>query len=53
MVTLLGLLGYQLEYQSRGVELNGKIYAISHRVVNRGNTPIHIIGCTICLSHVG
>jgi hypothetical protein len=34
MVPLLGLLGYQLEYQSRGVELNGKIYAISHRVVN-------------------
>ena len=41
---LLGLLGYQLEYQAKGVELNGKIYAISHRVTNRGNTPIHIIG---------
>ena len=44
MVPLLGLLGYQLEYQARGVELNGKIYAISHRVANRGNTPLHIIG---------
>ena len=44
MVPLLGLLGYQLEYQARGVELNGKIYAISHRVTNRGNTPLHIIG---------
>src|SRR5208282_3547749 len=42
IVPLLGLLGYQLEYQPRGVELNGKIYAISHRVTNRGNTPIHI-----------
>jgi len=41
---LLGLLGYQLEYQAKGVELNGKTYAISHRVTNRGNTPIHIVG---------
>ncbi len=41
---LLGLLGYQLEYQAKGVELNGKTYAISHRVTNRGQTPIHIIG---------
>jgi hypothetical protein len=44
MGPLLGLLGYQLEYQTRGVELNGKTYAISHRVTNRGNTPLHIIG---------
>ena len=35
---LLGLLGYQLEYQAKGVELNGKTYPISHRVTNRGNT---------------
>ncbi|OCB01660.1 hypothetical protein BBC27_02825 [Acidithiobacillus ferrivorans] len=41
---LLGLFGYQLEYQAKGVELNGKTYAISHRVGNRGNTPIHIVG---------
>ena len=41
---LLGLLGYQLEYQAIAVELNGKTYAISHRVVNRGNTPLHVIG---------
>lgn len=41
---LLGLLGYQLEYQAKGVELNGKTYAISHRVTNRGYTPIHITG---------
>ncbi|MGE0356581.1 MAG: type IIL restriction-modification enzyme MmeI [Burkholderiales bacterium] len=45
VVPLLGLLGYQLEYQSRGVELNGKTYAISHRVANRGHTPVHITGC--------
>lgn len=41
---LMGLLGYQLEYQAKGVELNGKTYAISHRAINRGDTPIHIIG---------
>ncbi|MCE7980374.1 MAG: restriction endonuclease [Caldilinea sp. CFX5] len=44
VVPLLGLLGYQLEYQARGAELNGKSYAISHRVINRSNTPLHIIG---------
>ena len=41
---LLGLFGYQLEYQARGVELNGKNYPISHRAINRGHTPVHIVG---------
>lgn len=45
IVPLLGLLGHQLEYQPRGVAINDKLYSISHRVTNRGNTPIHIIGC--------
>ncbi|MGY6217088.1 Eco57I restriction-modification methylase domain-containing protein [Methylolobus aquaticus] len=45
IMPLLGLLGYQLEFQSGGVELNGKKYPISHRVTNRGSTPIHILGC--------
>ena len=36
IVPLLGLLGYQLEYQAKGVELNGKNYPISHRAINRG-----------------
>jgi len=45
MVPLLGIFGYQLEYQPKAAELNGKTYAISHRVVNRANTPLHIIGC--------
>ncbi len=44
VVPLLGLLGYQLEYQSRGAELNGKTYAISHRATNRAQTPVHIVG---------
>jgi hypothetical protein len=44
IVPLLGLLGYQLDYQPRGVEISSKIYPISHRIANRGQTPIHIIG---------
>ncbi|NHQ82924.1 restriction endonuclease [Chromobacterium vaccinii] len=44
IVPLLGLLGYQLDYQAKGAELNGKTYALSHRVANRGSTPVHIIG---------
>ena len=44
IVPLLGLLGYQLEYQPKGAELNGKTYAISHRAVNRARTPVHIVG---------
>ena len=44
IVPLLSLLGYQLEYQARGTELNGKTYPISHRVTNRKQTPLHIIG---------
>src|SRR5262245_41545481 len=44
MVPLLGLLGYQLEYQPRGVELNGKNYHITYRAINRARAPIHIIG---------
>jgi hypothetical protein len=44
VVPLLGLLKYDLEYQKSGTELNGKNYAISHRVTNRAQTPIHIVG---------
>lgn len=41
---LLSLLGYQLEYQQRGPELNAKAYPISHRASNRANTPVHVVG---------
>lgn len=41
---LLGLLGYELEFQARGAELNGKLYSISHRVANRGQAPVHVVG---------
>lgn len=44
IVPLLGLLRYDLEYQKQGAELNGKIYAISHRATNRGQTPVHVLG---------
>lgn len=44
IVPLLGLLKYDLEYQKAGAELNGKTYAISHRITNRGQTPLHVVG---------
>ena len=44
MVPLLGLLGYKTEYRLRGAEVNGQIYAISHRATNRANTVVQIIG---------
>lgn len=44
IVPLLGLLGYQLEYEAKSIELNAKLYPISHRITNRGNAAIHIIG---------
>ena len=44
MIPLLGLLRYDIEYQPRGTELDGRIYAISHRATNRADAPVHIIG---------
>jgi hypothetical protein len=44
IVPLLGLLKYDLEFQKSGAEINGKTYAISHRITNRGHTPLHIVG---------
>ncbi len=44
VVPLLSVLGYQTEFQARSEELNGKLYAISHRAVNRSQTPIQIVG---------
>ncbi len=44
IVPLMSLLGYNLERESRGKEVNDKNYPISHRVANRANTPIHVIG---------
>ena len=44
MMPLLGLLGYQLEYQPKGTELNGKNYNISHRASNRAQIPVQIVG---------
>jgi len=45
IVPLLGLLGYQLEYEAKSIELNGKLYPISHRLTNCGGAAVQIIGC--------
>ena len=44
VVPLLALMGYQIEYQARAAELNGKLYAISHRATNRAQAPLQIVG---------
>jgi hypothetical protein len=44
VVPLLALLGYQIEYQARATELNGKLYSISHRAANRAQAPVQIVG---------
>lgn len=44
IVPFLNLLGYQLEYQPKSIELNGKSYALSHRAINRGDLAVQIIG---------
>ncbi len=44
VVPLLALLGYQVEFQPKAAELNGKTYVISHRATNRAHAPIHIVG---------
>ncbi|WP_444633364.1 Eco57I restriction-modification methylase domain-containing protein [Cupriavidus oxalaticus] len=44
VLPLLGLLGYQIEYQPKSAEVNGKLYPLSHRVTNRGGTVVHVVG---------
>jgi len=44
IVPLLGLLGHNIEFQRQGSVVHGKNYNISHRVVNRANTPLQIVG---------
>jgi hypothetical protein len=44
VVPLLALLGYQIEFQARAAQLNGKLYAISHRATNRAQAPVQIVG---------
>ena len=43
ILPLLGILGYDAEV-SRAEEINGKSYAISHRVAKLDGFPIHIMG---------
>ena len=44
VVPLMGLLRYDIEYQSQGTRLDGRNYAISHLATNRADTPVQIIG---------
>lgn len=44
VLPLLGLLGYQVEFQPKSSEANGKLYPLSHRVANRGGTVLHVVG---------
>jgi hypothetical protein len=44
VLPLLGLLGYQLDFQPKSAEANGKLYPLSHRVANRGSTVVHVTG---------
>ncbi len=44
VLPLLGLLGYQIDYQPKHAEANGKLYPLSHRVTNRGGGVVHIVG---------
>jgi len=44
VVPLMGLLRYEMEYQSQGTLLDGRIYRISHYAINRANTPVQVIG---------
>ena len=44
VLPLLGLLGYQLDFQAKSAEANGKLYPLSHRVANRGGTVVHVAG---------
>lgn len=44
VLPLLGLLGYQLDFQPKSAETNRKLYPLSHRVANRGGTVVHVTG---------
>ena len=44
VVPLLALLGYQIDFQARVAELNGKLFVISHRATNRAQSPVQIVG---------
>jgi hypothetical protein len=45
MTPLLGLLAYNIELATKGEDINGKNYPISHRDTKRDEFPIHIVGC--------
>ena len=53
MIPFLGLLGYELRYNSRSYELGGQLFAISHRAgENEDAPPVHIVGARRSLDRV-
>ena len=44
IIPLLGLLRYEIEFRAKGETIDGRSYLISHRVSNRANTPLIIVG---------
>jgi hypothetical protein len=53
MIPFLGLLGYELRYNSRSYELDGQLFAISHRAgENEDAPPVHIVGARRSLDRV-
>jgi len=53
MIPFLGLLGYELRYNSRSYELGGQPFAVSHRAgENEDAPPVHIVGARRSLDRV-
>jgi hypothetical protein len=53
MIPFLGLLGYELRYNSRSYELGGQLFAVSHRAgENEDAPPVHIVGARRSLDRV-
>jgi hypothetical protein len=44
IVPLLGLLGYQIEYQHQAIKIGEKSFPLSHRMINRALAAVHITG---------
>lgn len=46
VIPILSLLGYELVYTPRAVQVEGKTYAISHRAgAGDEAVPVHVVGC--------
>src|ERR1051325_3585782 len=53
MIPFLGLLGYELNYNQRGYEVDGLTFAISHRAGEAEDSPpVHIVGARRSEEHM-